>query len=108
MRIRGLVKGTPFSVATLRSVILSSDGFDALFTFCVAASTSSALLKKLARLIPAAAVVVDLKKDRRSRTCLRDSFLDITNPSAGFACQQPESHAVRGWKIEKTGILAPF
>src|SRR5258706_6263847 len=77
MRIGGLVKGTPRSVATRKSVILSSDGLEALITFCVAASTSSLLLKQLAKLIPAAVVLVDLKNDRRSRSFWRDGFIDI-------------------------------
>ena len=81
MRMTGLVKGTPRSVATRRSVIFSSDGLEALLTFCVAASTSSLLMKKLARLIPAAAVLVDFKNDRQSNRFLSDGFKGMVNPS---------------------------
>jgi len=38
-------------------------------------------MKKLARLIPAAAVLVDFKNDRQSNRFLSDGFKGMVNPS---------------------------
>src|SRR3954447_26360950 len=66
MRISGQIIGAPVTMATRRSVIFSSDGFDAVRTFCVSASRSSWVTRLLAKAAPAAPAVAVRKKLRRS------------------------------------------
>src|SRR3954467_3927107 len=66
MRISGQIIGAPVTTATRRSVIFSSDGFDAVRTFCVSASRSSCVTRLLAKAAPATPAVAVRKKSRRS------------------------------------------
>jgi hypothetical protein len=64
MRMIGHVMGALPTTATRRSVILRSDGFDAVVTFWSVASASLSVAKENA-VVPAAASPADLKKWRR-------------------------------------------
>src|SRR2546422_7250041 len=77
----GLVKGTPFRVATRKSVIFSAEGPELLLTLCMAASAFLLLAKKLARLTPTATVPADLKRDRRSHSLSNDDLRRILKTS---------------------------
>ena len=64
MRMSGQVIGASPTIATRRSVILSSEGLEAGLTLPRAASASRSVAKPTAP-APAAAIPTDLKKDRR-------------------------------------------
>src|SRR5712692_5862160 len=94
MRMIGHVKGAPVTTATRRSVILSCEGMEPLFTPCIAASRAAPGTTPAAPR-PAAAAPSFRKKDRRPPSSCTLRFM-ITSRARGLYVQGDGTALGRG------------